>query len=50
MCFTEPEWKFLNDEYHEVRNFNRLSKIHKSNILEYVRNTQNDEIICNQVA
>ena len=49
MCFTEPEWKFLNDKYHEVRNFNGLSKIHKSKIIESVRNTQNDEIIYNQV-
>ena len=30
MCFTEPEWKFLNDKHHEVSNVYELPKIHKS--------------------
>ena len=34
MCFTEPEWKFLNDKHHEISNFYGLPKIHKSKIIE----------------
>ena len=34
MCFTEPEWKFLNYKHHEVSNFYALPKIHKSMIIE----------------
>ena len=30
MCFTEPEWKFLNDKNHEVSKFYELPRIHKS--------------------
>ena len=41
MCFTEPEWKFLNDKHHEVRNSCRLPKIHKSMVIESAINTQN---------
>ena len=26
MCFTKPEWKFLNDKHHEVSNFNGFLK------------------------
>ena len=43
MCFTEPEWKFLNAKHHEVSNLYRLPKIHKSMIIE--SNTQNSEIL-----
>ena len=45
MCFTEPEWKFLNDKHHEVSKFYGLPKIHKSMIIESAINTQNSEII-----
>ena len=45
MCFTESEWKFLNDKHHEVGNFYKLPKIHKSIIIESATNTQNSEII-----
>ena len=45
MCFTESEWKFLNDKYHEVSNFYGLPKIHKSKIIETAINTQKNEII-----
>ena len=45
MCFTEPEWKFLNDKHHEVSNLYGLPKIHKSMIIESTINTQNSEII-----
>ena len=40
MCFTEPEWKFLNDKHHEVSNFYRLPKIHKLKTIESAINTQ----------
>ena len=36
MCFTEPEWKFLNDKNHEVSKFYELPRIHKSKIIESV--------------
>ena len=39
MCFTEPEWKFLNDKHHEVNNFYGLPKIHKFMIIESAKNT-----------
>ena len=45
MCFTEPEWKFLNDKHHEVSNLYGLPKIDKSMIIESAINTQNSEII-----
>ena len=45
MCFIEPEWKFLNDKYHEVSNFYGLLKIHKSIVIECAINTQISEII-----
>ena len=45
MCFIEPEWKFLNDKYHEVSNFYGLLKIHKSMVTECAINTQISEII-----
>ena len=45
MCFIEPEWKFLNDNHHEVSNFYGLPKIHKSMIIESAINTQNSENI-----
>ena len=45
MCFTEPEWKFINDKHHEVSNFYVLPKMHKSMIIECAINTQNSEII-----
>ena len=45
MCFTEPEWKFLNDKHHEVISFYGLHKIHKSMVIESVINTQNNKII-----
>ena len=45
MCFTEPEWKFLNDKHHEVSNFYGLPKIHESMIIEFATNTQNSYII-----
>ena len=38
MCFTEPEWKFLNDKHHEVSNFYGLPKIHKSMFIESATN------------
>ena len=44
MCFTEPEWKFLNDKYYEVSNFYGLPKIHKTNIIESAINIQNSKI------
>ena len=28
MCFAEPKWKFLNDMHSQVRNFDKLPKIH----------------------
>ena len=45
MCFTEPEWKFLNDKQHEVYNFYGLLQIHISMTIESAINTQNSEII-----
>ena len=45
MCFTEPEWKFLDDNHHKVSNFYGLPQTHKSMIIETVINTQNTEII-----
>lgn len=45
MCFTEPEWKFLNNKYHEVSNFYGLPKIHKSKLIESAIITQNSEVI-----
>ena len=45
MCFTEPEWKFLNDQHHEVSNFYGLPYIHESETIESAINTQNNEII-----
>ena len=33
MCFTEPEWKILNDTHHKLSNFYGLPKIHKSMII-----------------
>ena len=45
MRFTEPEWKFLNDNHHEVTKFYGLPKIYKSMIIESAINTQNSEII-----
>ena len=45
MCFTEPEWKFLNDMHHEVSNFYGLPKAHKSMVIESAINTQNSQII-----
>ena len=45
MCFTEPEWGFLNDKDHEVSNFYDLPKIYKSVIIESAINSQNSEII-----
>ena len=44
MCFTVPEWKFLNDKYHEVSNFYGLPKIHKSMVKESAIKTQNSKI------
>ena len=44
MCFKEPDWKFLNDKYHEVSNFYGLPIIHKFMIIESAINTQNSEI------
>ena len=44
MCFTEPEWKFLNDKHQEVSNFYGLPKIHKSMIIETAIKTQNSKI------
>ena len=40
MCFTETEWKFLNDKHHQVSYFCRLPEIHKSKIIESAINTQ----------
>ena len=34
MCFREPEWKFINNKYHEVSNFCELPKIHEPKITE----------------
>ena len=34
VCFTEPDWKFLNDKQHEVSNFYGLPKSEKSMIIE----------------
>ena len=45
MCFTEPEWKFLNDKHHEVSSLYGLRKIHISMAIESAINTQNGEII-----
>lgn len=45
LCLTEPEWKFVNDKHHEVRNFYKLPKIHKSKIIKLTINTQKIEII-----
>ena len=46
MCFTKPEWKFLNDKHHELSKFYGLPKIRKSKmIVESTINTQNSEII-----
>ena len=45
MSFIEPEWKFLSGKHHEVSNFYRLPKIHKSMIIASTINTQNSEII-----
>ena len=45
MCFTEPEWKFLNDKHDEVSNFYELPKIHKSMIIESAMDTQDREIV-----
>ena len=45
MCFTKPEWKFLNDKHHEVSNFYGLPKIHKSKITESTINTKKSEVI-----
>ena len=45
MCFTEHQWKILNDKHHKVRNFYWLSKIYKSMIIESAINTQNSEVI-----
>ena len=45
LCFTEHDWKFLNDKHYEVSNFYELSKICKSMLIESAKNTQNSEII-----
>ena len=45
MCFTETQWKFLNDKHHQVSNFYELHKIDKSSVIESAINTQNSEII-----
>ena len=45
MCFKKPEWKFLDDKYHEVSSFYGLPKIHKSMVIESTINNQNREII-----
>ena len=45
MCFTKPEWKFLNDKHHKVSNFYGLPKIYKSMVIESTINNQNSEII-----
>ena len=45
ICFRETEWKFLNDKHHELSNFYRLPKIHKSMIIESAIITENSEII-----
>ena len=45
MCFTESEWKFLNDKHYKVSNFFGLTKIYKSMVMESSINTQNSEII-----
>ena len=45
MCFTEPEWEFLNDKFYKVSNFYGLPKIPKSKITKSAINTQNIEII-----
>ena len=45
MCFTEPEWKFINDKHNNVSDFYGLSGIHKSMIIESAINTQSSEII-----
>ena len=44
MCFTEPEWKFLNDKHHEANNFYELAQTHKSMVIDSAINTQNSEI------
>ena len=41
MCFTEPNWKFLNDKHHKARNFYGLPKIHKSMIIESAIDAKN---------
>ena len=45
MCFTEPEWKCLNDKRHKVRNFQGPPKIYKCLIVKSVINTQNSELM-----
>ena len=45
MCFTNTEWKFLNDKHHEVSTFYGLPKIHKSKITESQINTKKSEAI-----
>lgn len=45
ICFTERDWKFLNDKHHEVSNFDGLPQIHKSKIKESSINSQNSEVI-----
>ena len=45
ICFTEPEWKFLNDKHHEASNIYGPPKIHKSMVIESAINTQNSEIV-----
>ena len=45
ICFTEHDWKFLNDKHYEVSNFCELPKICKSMLIESAIKTQNSEII-----
>ena len=45
MCFTKPEWKFLNDKHHEVSSFYGLPKIRKSKIIQSTINTNNSKFI-----
>ena len=40
ICFTERDWKFLNDKHHEVSNFYKLVKRQKSMIIHSDINTQ----------
>ena len=44
MCFTEPEWKFLNDKHHKASNFYGLPKIHKSMIIASAIDAKNSGI------